>query len=123
MQRNNIDRYISEKKAIKLNSYQKINTTDLKINFDISEYNNFKNNLNIFFNKFNNFPIINYEDFILLNKKEQLKLFFNKINLSIDLNNINIKNTLQKQDLETDYSKKIENFNKDIEKLIISEKN
>ena len=123
--KNIIDRYISYKKALQLENWSKVDTSNIQINFDKSNYKNFKEDhvktyktyLNIVENEkytyFEYNDIVNRNDF--LNKIIKI-LPGLKLNCEID----NLQTWAKKQDNEKNYSKKIKNYN-DIKKYLEDE--
>ena len=88
LKRNYIDSYISKLKADTANTFTNINTTNIKVKFDLDEYSIFKNKSLSFLSKIKKHmeklkkPIItfNYEKMILLTDEEQTKYISKKLN-------------------------------------------
>lgn len=129
--KNKVNQYISLKKAWKLQNWNNINTSNIKIHFDI-QYNN---KLNYNWYKKRHIDIYNYYNNISIHNKtlqlvyehdicntEALLSKINKFIPELILNNDNFEKGLDKQDNETDYSKKIENYD-EVKHFIINEIN
>jgi len=128
LKRNVLDMFISNEKALLVNRYSEINTTDIKIRFDCKQYENIKayyeklfKIYDIFLKK-NNIPyiVIHYEEFHTLTLKEQKLNMKNIWDTYIPGNCINIvKNekpiTFFKQDISNDYKDKIINYTEFLE--------
>ena len=129
LKRNFIDVYISYKKAKKINIYTKIDTSNIKIDFNINEYEKQKADYEKYFEEIEKYCnlykikyyIIDYDE--LHGMKEDKILFIKniiekqlKIKLTLEKTGIMIK-----QDTSTDYKDKINNY--DVFKQYISNNN
>lgn len=119
--RNGIDRYISNLKAQKIQSWAHIDTTNIKIEFDIYNYEDIREN-----NEINTYYIkdfcqihslkiveIKYDEFFKLNEDEREIFLTNILEEAFSEKfqiNKTIVNYFTKQDLSTSYADKIENY-------------
>jgi len=123
LKRNYLDSYISNEKAIQLKKYSNINTDNIKIHFNINNFNHSKKIYDDLYESYlkyileNNISYIeiNYEDFHKLNLLEQQifiqKIFDEKIqNNTIKINNNDEPLSFFKQDTSTNYKDKIINY-------------
>ncbi len=112
--KNKFDQYISMEKALKYNKWNKEDTTKLSINFNINRYLFYKKRHKEIYDYYNNISIHNktlklvYEHDIC--NTEALLFKINKFIPSLNRNIYYFIKGLDKQDNETDYSKKIENY-------------
>jgi LPS sulfotransferase NodH len=128
LKRNYLDSYISNEKAIQLKKYSNINTDNIKIHFDINNFNHSKKKYDDLYEIYlkyileNNISYIeiNYEDFHKLNLLEQQifmqKIFDEKIrNNTIKINKNHNSMTFFKQDTSENYKDKIINYTEFVE--------
>lgn len=121
LHRNPIDQYISLLKAYKSTKWIIADTTNIKIRFDISEYNNNEKIANSMYVNIKDICISNsikfiqiyYEYFHKMNQKDQVEylslILTNYIDIDIIIKN-NYYNIFKKQDLSKSYADKIENY-------------
>lgn len=123
--KNKIDQYISMEKALKYDKWNKEDTTKLSINFNINRYLFYKKRHEEIYDYYNS--LINDKTLQLVYESDicNTEALLSKINKFIPSLNRNIYyfiKGLDKQDNETDYNKKIENYD-EVKDFIINEIN
>lgn len=109
--KNIIDRFISQRKARMLNKWDKFDTTNYKIEFNIQKYESFKNYHKKCYSKYftivkDNYTYIEYNETINLDSIiKKIKSIFPELIL-----NDNSNHCLEKQDKSKNYNDKITNY-------------
>ena len=124
--KNKVDQYISLQKAVQLQKWDSYKTDKIYINFDIDTYKHYIKRHEEIYDYYNNISIHNktlqliYEHDIF--NSEALLSKINKFIPNLNRNISYFEKGLEKQDNETDYSKKIENY-EEVKDFIIAEIN
>ena len=112
--RNKIDQYISLQKAIQIQKWDSINTDKIKINFNIDGFKHYKKRHEEIYNYYKSISSTDkslqlvYEDDIY--NSEHLLSKINHFIIDLKRKTNSFEKGFEKQDNETDYSKKIENY-------------